>query len=229
MSYAGLGRLEVRGTGKGSDIHSHGQYDALAIYNREMLFASVIADQHNLKAMRAVINSMGIIPAEWVASGLTVRKPGQHQPYNPGRCSVSEEGYDVYRVSLGFGQHHAFFVCRNPSFMLVASDEALWRELKSDRFTTPVLRSWLPWIRGQMSTLGLIDECAVCPHEDSKAKESMPLLDGHEDRPRPAAPVLRPAVISASTEDIDSLVLRGLRGKQLFIDRTPDSGGISDV
>ena len=32
--------------------------------------------------------------------------------------------------------------------MKVVTAESLWQELKSDRFTTPLLREWMPYIDG---------------------------------------------------------------------------------
>ena len=61
-------------------------------------------------------------------------------------------GYRVDAHRLGFGSVHALFTCRQPGFLPNDSDDALWQELKQERFTTPLLRSWLPHIRKELET-----------------------------------------------------------------------------
>ena len=59
----------------------------------------------------------------------------------------------------GFGSIHALFTCRQPGFLLNDSDDALWQELKQERFTTPLLRGWLPYVRKELEISNLLDRC----------------------------------------------------------------------
>jgi hypothetical protein len=60
---------------------------------------------------------------------------------------------------LGFGSVHALFTCRQDGFLPNDSDDALWQELKQERFTTPLLRGWLPHIRKQLELSEWLSRC----------------------------------------------------------------------
>jgi hypothetical protein len=71
----------------------------------------------------------------------------------------STSGYRIDSHRLGLGSVHALFTCRQQGFLLNDSDDALWQELKQERFTTPLLRGWLPHIRKELENLGLLARC----------------------------------------------------------------------
>ena len=208
-----LGTLEIR-PGKGADpsIRHSVEYDAIAVHKGELLFVSAVGSAADMKVIQAVANSGGTIPATWLASGLHVMRPGDagksyRYAQNPGRCIMSASGYNVFKHRLGFGQDHRLFVSRTPGFMLVASDEAIWQELKGDQFTTPLLREWLPYVAGELREKGLLSECQVHPYE--------PLAEEG-----PQAPLLTSCVISAAGKDVDDIVLDGLRKRLISIPTT---------
>ena len=62
-------------------------------------------------------------------------------------------------IASGYGSVHALFTCRQPGFLPNDSDDALWQELKQERFTTPLLRGWLPHVRKELETKGLLVRC----------------------------------------------------------------------
>lgn len=57
-----------------------------------------------------------------------------------------EGGYRVYRQRLDGDYWHVLCVAKAEGFLPVLTEEALWQELTGPRFTTPVLRAWLPWL-----------------------------------------------------------------------------------
>jgi hypothetical protein len=73
---------------------------------------------------------------------------------------------------------------RRPSCS-IEGDDALWQELKQERFTTPMLRGWLPYIREQLELKSLLSRChtfdCTC------------------------------CVLTATSADLDSIVERGLK------------------
>ena len=85
-------------------------------------------------------------------------------PTRPSRLHPSNEGYAVYKHKLGFGIAHAMFITRAPGFMAIVTPESLWRELNSPRFTTPILRSWMPYIEAQLRTADRLEDahCFNC-------------------------------------------------------------------
>ena len=62
-------------------------------------------------------------------------------------------------TSCGFGSIHALFTCRQKGFLPYDSDDALWQELKQERFTTPLLRGWLPYVRKELELKCLLSRC----------------------------------------------------------------------
>jgi hypothetical protein len=54
--------------------------------------------------------------------------------------------YNIRRHRLEYGLLQATLWLKQPQFLPAYSEEALWRRLSSDEFTTPVLREWVPWL-----------------------------------------------------------------------------------
>jgi hypothetical protein len=77
----------------------------------------------------------------------------------PESVSPSPGGYRIDAHKLGFGSIHALFTCRQQGFLPNDSDDALWQELKQERFTTPLLRGWLPYIRKELELKSLLARC----------------------------------------------------------------------
>jgi hypothetical protein len=76
---------------------------------------------------------------------VTLSKDGESRV--PAGVSPSPGGYRIDAHRLGLGSIHALFTCRQQGFLPNDSDDALWQELKQERFTTPLLRGWLPYAR----------------------------------------------------------------------------------
>jgi hypothetical protein len=77
----------------------------------------------------------------------------------PNNVWPSTSGYRIDSHRLGFGSVHARFTSRQQGFLINDSDDALWQELKHERFTTPLLRAWLPSIRKELESLNLLTRC----------------------------------------------------------------------
>jgi hypothetical protein len=70
-------------------------------------------------------------------------------------CPVSH-GYSVYTCELEYRTVHALFVAKTPGFMPTLSAEALWRHLSGPRYTTPMVREWVPAITVDLLDTGLL-------------------------------------------------------------------------
>jgi hypothetical protein len=162
----------------------------------ELLMISVIAETQRVKQIRAALvpsqkkggNGLSII-----AGGVKTNVPGYEEWHErtPGRLNPSAEGYYCYQHKLGYGLAHALFVTKTPGFMLVMSEESLWRELKSDRFTTPLLREWMPYL-------------------DTQLRENNRLEDAH-------CYDCHCGILSVTTAKLDEIVLDGLKTGQIWI------------
>jgi hypothetical protein len=71
-------------------------------------------------------------------------------------------------------------------------DDALWQELEQERFTTPLLRGWLPQIRKELETLNLLTRCYT--------------LD------------CNCYVLTATSADLDAIVESGLKNRLIVIE-----------
>jgi hypothetical protein len=60
------------------------------------------------------------------------------------------DGYKIHRHRMDFNTWHILAVAKVEGLLPVLSEESLWQELRSDRYTTPLLRSWVPWLMEQL-------------------------------------------------------------------------------
>ena len=167
-------------------------FDKLAVSGRgELLLLSVFTDQMRVKAIRAIL--CGGAKATCQASGVNVAQAGgdHWRRHSPGRLTPTSDGYHVYQHKLGYGMAHALFVTRMPGFMKAISEESLWQELKQVRFTTPILREWMPYIEKSLR------------HDDL-------LEDAHTFG-------CRCGILSANTGQLDTIVSGGLQQLELVI------------
>lgn len=196
MNEQQFGSIEMTG----SDIGLPAQkFDKIAISaSRELLLLSVIADTNNIKRIRAVL--VGGAKAQIIASGIRVSRPGnEHNSQQPGRLLPSSEGYQVYNHKLGFGLAHCLFLSRSAGFMRVMSNDSLWQQLKSPRYTTPVLKEWVPWIEKKLRQLNLLEDAF-----------------GYG---------CKCGVLSAITQQLDEIVCAGLKNYHLTL---PESKPIAE-
>ena len=179
----------LRGTfewsdGKSVDIRA--RFDKLAVHQNRLLFISLVAFSQDVKAIRA-----GFAAAINSAIRLRVASPTDDESDLPTNVWPSTLGYQVDSYRLGYGSVHALFTCRQPGFLANGSDDALWQELKQERFTTPLLRSWLPHVRKELETKNLLIPCAT--------------LD------------CTCCVLTATSADLDSIIESGLKNGLISI------------
>ena len=68
------------------------------------------------------------------------------------------DGYRIYRTRLGYGLWHVLCIAKREGFLPIISDETVWQLLQSDRFTTPLLRAWVPWVCREIKRKGILVE-----------------------------------------------------------------------
>lgn len=119
--------------------------DGVAIDNLEQLLAvSVCGSESKVKAFRAALqgNSHVQLNVEGMGGGVGAR-------WSRGECSFlrHKAGYRVFKTKLDTDLWHVLAVAKDKSVLLSTDDERLWQEFRSSRFTTPILREWVPYIR----------------------------------------------------------------------------------
>ncbi|MHB0961098.1 MAG: hypothetical protein ACYC0X_21830 [Pirellulaceae bacterium] len=111
----------------------------------EVMVLSVAGPSSTLKAAQAALNSRAKI---------------QFQPDDiPGVQSYwklyrSAATYRIYRHRMSYGMWHMLAIANLGGLLTESSDESLWRALQRDNITTPMLRSWVPYIKTQLNVRG---------------------------------------------------------------------------
>ena len=168
-------------------------FDRLAITGRgELLLVSVVAATQTVKQIRAVLHAGG--RTKIIAGGVKIKQPSREAAYyahTPGNLNPSADGYVTHVHKLDYGMAHAMFITKAPGFMKVVTDETIWQELTDTRFTTPILREWVPYISKQMRAKEILEE-AHCFNCNS-------------------------GFMSANTADLDNIVTEGLRFGEIHI------------
>jgi hypothetical protein len=123
--------------------------DAIALHEKEILLLSVVGSETSVKALTAGLRSSG--------------KDQKRIDYTVHRGNVNEtqltkcpDGYRVYRTKLDYGLWHVLCLAKREGFLPVVSDETVWQHLQSHRFTTPLIREWVPWLCREMTKKEII-------------------------------------------------------------------------
>jgi len=103
----------------------------------------------------------------------------------------ASSGYRIYRTRLGYNTWHMLAVAKTEQLIPVLSDAALWKRLQESKFTTPLLRDWLPVVKACLFADSLLTRlnCFQC----------------------------EAAVLTASTDDLDRIVGAALRDRAISI------------
>jgi hypothetical protein len=136
-------------------IHIQARFDKVALHEDRLAFISLVAVSQDLKALRAAF-AVGLPSPIWLKN-VTLSRDGESKV--PESVWPSPGGYRIDAHRLGFGSNHALFTCRQQGFLPNGSDDALWQELKQERFTTPLLRGWLPYVRKELELKSLLARC----------------------------------------------------------------------
>lgn len=111
-----------------------------------LYFLSVVGSDSALKGIRAALAG--------TRTGLNIQCFGMdavlpdltRRDINRERFLLPDCKWKVHHQKLKYGLVHAAFVAKDPDFLLNVSEESLWQTLNDPRFTTPILRHWMPYI-----------------------------------------------------------------------------------
>ena len=139
----------------GKSIHIQARFDKVALNENRLVFISLVAASQDIKALRAAFATGLDCPIR--LKNVELERDGETIVPDDVRPVLGGYRLDTHR--LGFGSVHALFTSRQPGFLPNDSDDALWQELKQERFTTPLLRGWLPVIRTELELKSLLTRC----------------------------------------------------------------------
>lgn len=167
------------------------QFDRISISSqKEILCLSIIAEPVKIKAIRSILAGGSRVQIQ--GNGVHVKKPGdRHHTESLSYLSIKEGGYNTWTSRLPYGLAHALFMSRAAGFMTLVNPETLWQELNEPRFTTPVLREWMPYIEKRL-----------------RESEKLELCLSH----RCAC-----GILSATTSDLDAIVEDGLQSRTITV------------
>jgi 6-phosphofructokinase len=108
-----------------------------------LMVLSVMGPQTSIKAAAAMLQS---------DVHCTIN-PEQIEEWND-RLGKHPSGYTIHRHRFEHNTWHMLAVAKQEGLLLKASEQALWVELRKPRFTTPLLRAWVPWLMKSLQAIG---------------------------------------------------------------------------
>src|SRR5262249_36511212 len=121
------GRLEWY---DGKSIHIQARFDKVAVHQNRLMLISLVAYSQDVKAIRAGLAAG--LNAPMRLRDITLTR--DEESIAPNDVWPSGHGYRVDTHRLGFGMLHTIFTTRQPGFLLNDGDDALWQELRQERF-----------------------------------------------------------------------------------------------
>lgn len=94
-------------------------------------------------------------------------------------CKMTRDpvGYHVRFHRLMPTHCQAMLVSKRPGLLLTNDEEELWQSVTSDAYTTPLLRSWMPYVKKQLTSRGFLRSARVFGCKPLLLELSTPQLD----------------------------------------------------
>jgi hypothetical protein len=153
----------------------------VALDGQSIPILSVMGAESAAKAIAAILHSEGKARFRIDADGI--------HPYQ--EFDKEKEGYCVYKNRVSLNHWHFLCVSKRKGLLTNLDEATVWGELRSERFTTPLLRQWAPYIVGRLKERELLDQ-----------------LDGFG---------CEAGLLTADSDDLDEIVTEGLRIRDIEI------------
>ena len=114
------------------------------------------------------------------------------------------DGYEIRKQTLKLSPvvlHHCVMVAKESRLITDLNETAVWCALRSEHYTTPVLRPWAKWLMDKMLT-------GKCAGSTDRMLETLPGFQ------------IKAAIMNLSTDDLDLLVTEGIKLTILRFDGT---------
>lgn len=135
-------------------------HKAAVSVNNELVLAGIIVDATKLKQIRALLLCEKRLSAAIAGVKLNTKGKGEYYERTSAHVSMSAEGYHLHTNRINYGLVHALLLSKTPGFMVSVTPDALWAELRSARFTTPVLQTWVEYLEKQLRQQGHLYDAA---------------------------------------------------------------------
>ncbi len=142
------------------------KFDRLAHAGSTLAVVALVAAPMQVKAIRAILHAKNGSPYIKPAGQGTKCPTSDPSGYGygdyariPSQLQIDEAGYETYVHRLEYGLVHAAFVTRDEKFIRFMSPDSIWHKLKSDKYSTPLIREWMPYVNEQLIEKRLLKEC----------------------------------------------------------------------
>jgi hypothetical protein len=156
--------------------HCGGTAERYSVEKPGLVLLSAVGPDTSVKAVRALLYSPDI------AARFEFEEPDSIKRLVRSTVDGKPVGYAASVAKLAPGAVHMVAIAKVPGFMPDIQDDHLWRELSGPRYTTPILRPWVGWLKrkliedgkllmadGHNATAGIL---AIAPEELDEAVSS---------------------------------------------------------
>jgi hypothetical protein len=154
----------------------------LALHDESIQVLSIMGAESAAKAIAAILHSDG---------KAAFRIDAESVPYYQ-EFDKEKDGYSVYKHRASPNHWHFVAISKRRGLLTNMDEASVWRELRSERFSTPLLRAWAPYIVEQLKNRGLLE-----PLEGFGCDAGM---------------------MTADSDDLDHVVMEGLLNRQIVIE-----------
>lgn len=182
-----VGTLSMKGKDTDLTMHCNALAFNPSVSGYEIMVLSVASSSSTIKAVQAALHTRAKI----------VFYPSDIQGMQSyWKLYRSSHEYRIYRHRMSYGMWHMLAVAKHDGLLTESSHESLWRALQRDSFTTPMLREWVPYVKEQLITRGLL----------------MPLRMFN----------CNASILTANDEELDKIVSYGVRFDHLKLEEPHD-------
>ena len=145
------------------------KFDRIAFLHDQLLYLSVFAEKGRIKQLRALlqpgtVKNLSISGSGPICTRATDVKAGRTwHGQRPNRIMPTKEGYVIKKKEWDFNMAHAYFIAKDPGFMMVTSPLALFKQIKrstiKNPITTPFIPEWLEYIDGKLRGEQYLEDC----------------------------------------------------------------------
>lgn len=110
-------------------------------YSRSIQLLSAAGPHTSVMALHACLHGGDVRP--------TFRAKGGRFEWGHTLCAAPAGYHPLKKQKLAgcYGWYHMLMLAKTPGLLPVVDEAALWNEFKGERYTTPVLRQWVPWLK----------------------------------------------------------------------------------
>ncbi|MBY0513157.1 MAG: hypothetical protein K2P78_04505 [Gemmataceae bacterium] len=157
--------------------------------NNQVAVVSFVGPQTAVKSLAAALNQNS--PLTMKVYGGSTDQGRRISEYDTFTRLGNQGSYRCTMHRLPYNTVHCTALTKAPGFLPCVTEEAVWHVLQSARYTTPVMREWIPWLMREM--------------EEQDQIIRLPAFQ------------CAPGMLSIDSDSLDELVSRGLKSGALVI------------